>query len=335
MVAGQGRCRRTLARDLPFDQIVDQRNDEPKIVPYAAPFPRPWIFSDGLYVEIPDAVDLQPKVRLVGFDGVQPYRIALIGEKSSLEPVLGTLANAFGADLYLPAGEASTSMVHTLAKTGLDGRKIIVIYFADCDPAGWQMPISVARKLQAIQVQLYPELSFQVHRVALTPDQVRRYGLPSTPLKETEKRADTWRAEMGVEQTEIDALAALRPELLRQPAREAIDPFYDSTLFARVEKARKKWLQKASAVVNAQIDAAGREALAEQLQAQLDAVGEEVDWALEQVHVDASQFDQPKIVIPKATIDEEDWPTPLLDSDWDFVDQCQSLVDDKRYGATS
>ena len=32
---------------------------------------------------------------------------------------------------------------------------------------------------------------------------------------------------MGVEQTEIDALASLRPDLLRQIARDAIAPFYD------------------------------------------------------------------------------------------------------------
>ena len=65
---------------------------------------------------------------------------------------------------------------------------------------------------------------FEVHRVALTPDQVREYGLPSTPLKDTEKRADKWRAAMGVEQTEIDALASLRPDLLRDIASAGAGP---------------------------------------------------------------------------------------------------------------
>ena len=35
---------------------------------------------------------------------------------------------------------------------------------------------------------------------------------------------------MGVEQTEIDALAALQPNLLRQIATDAIARFYDDTL---------------------------------------------------------------------------------------------------------
>jgi hypothetical protein len=241
-------------------------------VPYVAPRPpEPWIYSN-VHIEIPAAVDLQPSVYVDGFDAVQPYRIALVGEKASLEPVLGRVADRYGADLYLPSGEASSTMVHALAKSGLDGRKIIILYFADCDPRGWQMPISFARKLQAMQTSLYPHIDFAVHRVALTPDQVRGYGLPSTPLKATEQRADKWRAAMGVHQTEIDALAALQPHLLDERARQAIAPFYDNGLARRVREAREDWLERARAIIDAEIDADRREALAEQLQAQLDAV---------------------------------------------------------------
>ena len=75
--------------------------------------------------------------------------------------------------------------------------------------------------------------------MALTPDQVREYGLPSTPLKDTERRADKWTAATGVEQTEIDALAALQPDLLRQIADDAIAPFYDDTLDDRVRQAER------------------------------------------------------------------------------------------------
>ena len=122
-----------------------------------------------------------------------------------------------------------------MAKIGADdGRPMVVLYFSDCDPSGWNMPIEVGRKLQAFKACLYPELEFEVHRVALTPDQVRQYGLPSTPLKETEKRGDAWRTATGVEQTEIDALASLQPDLLRQITRNAIEPFYDDTLDWRV-----------------------------------------------------------------------------------------------------
>lgn len=48
-----------------------------------------------------------------------------------------------------------------------DGRPFVVLYFADCDPAGWQMCISVARKLQAFRELLGGGLEFELHRVAL------------------------------------------------------------------------------------------------------------------------------------------------------------------------
>ena len=62
----------------------------------------------------------------------------------------------------------------------------------------------------------FPDLDYEVHRAVLTPEQVREYGLPSRPLKETERRGDAWRTQMGIEQTEIDALASLPPDLLRR-----------------------------------------------------------------------------------------------------------------------
>jgi hypothetical protein len=50
--------------------------------------------------------------------------------------------------------------------------------------------------------------------LALTVEQVRNLGLPSTPLKDTERRADRWRQAFGVGQTEIDALATDRKSVV-------------------------------------------------------------------------------------------------------------------------
>ncbi|WP_405750031.1 hypothetical protein OHA19_10575 [Streptomyces sp. NBC_00012] len=164
---------------LPFEQIVDQRNSEPRVLLHEDVAPTPYI-SVAFDVTIPDADQLLPKVWAYRFKGTQPYRIALIGEKSSLEDVLAPIATRYGADLYLPTGEPSDTMLYRMARTGAeDGRPMVVLYFSDCDPAGWQMPISVARKLQAFQVLEFPDLEFEVRRVALAPAQVREYGLPS------------------------------------------------------------------------------------------------------------------------------------------------------------
>ena len=108
--------------------------------------------------------------------------------------------------MYLGAGELSETRIYEMAKTAAeDGRPLVAITATDCDPAGRQMTISIGRKLQALRDLFFPELRFKVIPAALTVEQVRELGLPSTPLKETERRGDRWRLAFGVEQTEIDS----------------------------------------------------------------------------------------------------------------------------------
>lgn len=315
---------------IPFDQIVDQRNAAPVIQVNNKPYPRAYL-SVGLRVDIPDADDLLPEPWLFEFEGTQPYKLILIGEKSSLEPVLSPIANTFGADLYLPTGEMSDTLIHRIAKTGADdGRPMVVLYFADCDPSGWQMPISVARKLQALNTLSYPALEFQVHRVALTPTQVREYGLPSTPLKDTERRADKWSAATGVAQTEIDALASLRPTLLDNLARAAVAPFYDFDLDRRVSEAKSAWLVEArEALESGDTDLQLLHELAED---KLENLRAEIDRLNNELRVSVDDFDLPEIPpIPEPDVDEDAYPLPLLDSRWSFAEQCKKLIDSKAY----
>jgi hypothetical protein len=105
--------------------------------------------------------------------------------------------------------------------------------------------------VKAFKVLLPAMPDFAVYRVALTPEQVGEYGLPSTPLKESERRADRWRQATGVQQTEIDALASLRPDLLESVARHALDKFYDHTLAGRVRGYREEWLSQARQLIAA------------------------------------------------------------------------------------
>ncbi|MBA3260916.1 MAG: hypothetical protein H0T69_00270, partial [Thermoleophilaceae bacterium] len=272
------------------------------------------------------------------FQAVQPYRLVLFGEKTSLEPVLAPIAEQRQADLYLPTGEASDTMIHQLANTAAeDGRRTVVFYLSDCDPAGWQMAISVGRKLQALRVLKFPELDFEVRPVALFPDQVREYGLPSTPLKDGESRADKWELAMGIQQTEIDAIATLQPELLDRLVRKAIRPFYDGGLEDRVREARRDWEERAQVVFE---DAFGEDRLddlradAKDKLADLEELAVEIN---EQLHVDvpadlsAKLPDPPELPEPALG---EPVPLPLLDSDMDYGEATLRLIAHREYEET-
>jgi hypothetical protein len=316
---------------LPFDQIIDQRNAPPEVRPWEPPQPLAYL-SVGVDVDIPDADDLTPEVGVDGFAGSQPFKLVIFGEKSSLGDVLRPVAQTFKADLYLPTGEISDTLMYQMTRVGAaDGRPMVVLCFADCDPAGWQMPISIGRKLQAFRTLGFPELEFEVHRAALTPDQVREYGLPSMPLRDTERRGDKWRGAMGVEQTEIDALASLQPDLLRRVAQDALDPYFDSTLDLRVYEAEQEWLTEAQMALDAATDSAQLDWIRREAAQRLDALRDEIDALNAAMQIDPGGIELPELVIPETVVDGTDAPTPLLDSRWPFAEQCRRLIDSKAY----
>jgi hypothetical protein len=316
---------------LPFDQIVDQRNAAPDVRIFREPQPRGYL-SVGLDIYVPALEEITPAAGVADFDGTQPYKLVLFGEKSSLADVLGPIASEYKADLYLPTGEISDTLLYQMARIGAeDGRPMVVLCFSDADPAGWQMPISIARKLQAFKALRFDGLDFMVLRAALTPAQVRAHGLPSSPLKETERRGDAWRAAMGIEQTEIDALASLQPRLLRRIAREVLAPFFDSTLDVRVFQARGAWLAAAQAAIDEQMDAGHLERIRTDAAARLETIRAELDALNDAMRVDADDFDLPEPVVPAAELDGQAHPLPLLDSVWSFADQCRRLIDSKQY----
>jgi hypothetical protein len=330
---GAGKAARWLGK-IPFGQIADNRNAPPVVRIFKWPDPMAFIHV-GFDVKLPDLDDLEPVAIASGFYGVQPYKLVLIGEKSSLEPVLGPIAASYQADLYLPTGEPSDTMIYQMARIGAeDGRPMVVMYFSDCDPSGWQMPISVGRKLQACG-ELLGGLEFEVQRVALTPDQVHEYDLPSTPLKDGDQgsktRKDKWVAAWGIEQTEIDSIASLRPDLLRQIARDAIAPFYDRTLGQRVSEARAEWEREANEIVQAGLDDQERERIRAAAAVRLDDLADEINALKQQLSVDPGAFDLPGIVIPEAEIGGVASNPPLIDSRWSFAGQCRALIDSKAY----
>jgi len=225
-------------------------------------------------------------------------------------------------------------MIYTMATAAQDdGRPLAVLYFADCDPAGWQMGISVARKLQALKILLPGMPDFELHRVALTPDQVRVYGLPSTPLKATEKRADPWREAMGAEQTEIDALASLRPDLLRQVAAEAVRPFFDESLDRRVEAARHRWLDEAQAAVERAADTEQLEAIRAEAAEQLENMRRQIAALNAALRIDPGDIRLPPWDIPAPELGGREAPAPLIDSRWPFAEQCARLIASKAYAS--
>ena len=314
---------------IPFERIRDARNNAPTVRIHKQPEPEPYISVGDVQVEIPD--ELTPTVEVDGFVGVQPYKLVLVGEKTSLEDVLTPIAESRKADLYLPSGEISDTFAYQMDRMAdQDGRRMIVFYLADCDPSGWQMPVSLARKLQALETLLFGGVEWEVRPICLSPDQVREYGLPFAPMKDTEKRADKWFAAMGVQQTEIDAIATLQPDLLRTIVRDAIAPFYDTSLDRRVREARDEWQLQAQTMLEQQLGPERLEQMRGEAEAKLGDLHEQVAAINDELRVDTDGIELPDVEVPESEIDG-DYGLPLVDSGWTHAEQCRHLIARKAY----
>jgi hypothetical protein len=315
---------------IPFARIIDERNAPPEIhVPAAA------VISTGVNTgercETPASANAaMPGIYIDGFRARQTHRIILYGEKSSLSAVLRPIAEAIGAEMILVTGESSDRYIWEMAdRASQDGRPAVVLYFADFDPSGHQMAISVARKIQALRDFQYPGLNIKLYRVALTIDQVRALDLPSSPLKHTERRADRWRAKHGHDQTEIDAMVELHPEALRQATLEAVAPFYDDTLDNRARQVEEAWRKQAG-------EALRRHSDYRDFSRRIEGAYERAQDAVAELHNEqerASEILQETLPrppkLPGAARSGAAKPA-LFDSDTDFVTASLRLIADKQ-----
>lgn len=228
---------------VPFDAIIDERNARPVIYVPEERTKVGWFLSERSVCyepevpERPNFKDALPRFTPDLISVCQPYRIVLFGEKTSLEEELRPIAEKYGTELLLPTGEASDTMIAELAaRSAEDGRTTVILYCSDFDPSGRQMPVSVSRKLMALKDLYYPNLGLELYHIALTLEQVKKFNLPDSPIKEGENRGKKWQEVFGREQTEIDALLALHPGALSKIVEDFIGAFYDASLGERAAK---------------------------------------------------------------------------------------------------
>ena len=219
--------------------LVDRRNPDPKI------YGRDETEKDAVIEVAEGFVDeattvTAPELTLPCLDLgrptiLQPYRVEIWCEKSTVNDVLLPLGEQYGLTIVTGAGEIShTRCVEFVDRAIADGRPARILYLSDFDPAGASMPVAVARKIEHLLHTTGGGRDVQVRPVVLTHEQCQRYQLPRTPIKEGEKRAARFEERFGVGATELDALEALHPGELRRILKKEILRYYDKNLVAAI-----------------------------------------------------------------------------------------------------
>jgi hypothetical protein len=134
---------------------------------------------------------------------------------------------------------------------------------------------------------------------------------------------------MGHEQTEIDALAALRPDELGRIALEALKPFYDFTLDTQCAVAVQEWRGEAAKRLS---DHPARADAEEKIRAAYDNVKKAIvalkraqGAALVRLRNGATGIGSVAIPAPEVQI-KATAPAPLFTTEDDFVTATRKLI---------
>lgn len=190
-----------------------------------------------------------PSYSIADFEVDQPYHLEVWCEKSTMNDVLLPLCRRYGAVLQTGLGElsitATLAAVHRLQQAKRPAR---IFYVSDFDPAGQSMPVAVSRKIEYFIRTFGLDIDVRLFPVILTLEQVRHYRLPRTPIKETERRRESFEGRHGEGAVELDALEALYPGELEHILSQHMEMYFDTSLYDRVQQARRQAEQELSLI---------------------------------------------------------------------------------------
>ncbi len=134
-------------------------------------------------------------------------------EKDALSGVVMPVTALYDVPLMVARGYASLSFLHSAAEAINEMEVPTHIYhFGDFDPSG----VNAGEKIEETLRELAPDASIAFERVAVTPQQIAAWDLPTRPTKATDSRAKNF----GDVSVELDAID---PNGLRGLVEEVIN----------------------------------------------------------------------------------------------------------------
>ena len=125
-----------------------------------------------------------------------------------------------------------------------------------------------------------------------------------------------------------------RPRALEEIVIDAIEPYYDASLAARVSETEREWRAAAQQAVEDHIDDDALAVLREQAAERLGELEAEVESINEQLRmITEGVVELPAVVIPEPEVDaERARQASLISSDWTWAEATQALIAGKTYG---
>lgn len=184
----------------------------------------------------------------------QPLRMEVWIEKDALVDVIARPANGLDMPYFACRGYNSQSNAWAAAQR-IEGyydagaERVVILHLGDHDPSGIDMSRDIETRFREFLVgdgytQGYDgeeddegRLRFEVRRIALNMDQVRRYNPPENPAKLTDSRVGNYLMMYGSKSWELDALD---PPTIDALIRVEVEAERDDALWAEAEENEAK-----------------------------------------------------------------------------------------------
>lgn len=169
----------------------------------------------------------------------QPRYAELWCEKQALSGVLWPVARKVHAPYMATKGYSSQSAMFEAAMRYLHharkGKELHLFYLGDFDPSGEDMVRDIRDRFEVFGVR-----DIEVHKLALTWEQVQQYKPPPNPAKIDDPRAAAYIEKYGDESWEVDALD---PDVTSQIVIDAYTEIVDVKLYKAAKKLEKEHKQ--------------------------------------------------------------------------------------------
>ncbi len=204
-----------------------------------------WQIRPTTYSNIEQALaDTAQLYRRAVWDDVDAY-VEFWLEKDALAGVVHPVTDRYDVSLMVARGFSSLSFLHSAGEDieALD-KPAHIYHLGDHDPSG----VCAAEKIEESLREFAPSAEIHFERLAVLPEQIKVWKLPSRPTKASDSRAKTFGHAQSVE------LDAIHPDRLRKLVEDAILQHLpanqlDVLKVAEEVRARRSWTMFAKKAV--------------------------------------------------------------------------------------
>lgn len=160
-----------------------------------------WQYRETTFNSMEDALRITCESYRRNMWTTQEAYVEIWCEKDAIASILFDEAGSFGVPVFPLRGFASGTALYNAADGFKQyiaaGKEVYIYYFGDHDPSGTSIDTSTIRNLKNDH-----NVDIHFERIAVLPEQIEYYNLPTRPTKKSDPRA----AKFKGESVEIDAM---------------------------------------------------------------------------------------------------------------------------------